>query len=292
MNESQTINLRFDRIHQLLSWNRLKEAADEALQLLREEPEDPDAYALMGRIALRMEQYDQALHWSGEALQRDPENYLGWFVRVNTYYETENMKDASASLYEALRIFPYESHYYFLLANIANRKGRFTEAKEHLEQALELMPENALYLANLSYVEALLNQNAVSRQLAAEALRLAVEEHLVYLYLAWAADRRNDHELGLEMMKNAIRLDPDNKQIRDEYLEGLQKSYLFYRIVLWPGNKLKQMKPWQVFVTWLVLAIVFRPFIILFLIVYVITHWTTKLLVHVKVFGWQRRPKR
>lgn len=110
----------------------------------------------------------------------------------------------------------------------------------------------------------LLRNFSESKMLANKALRLEVESDLVYLYLAWSAERRNDYDDYLLLLKNAIRLDPDDKQIRQEFLEGLQKNYKFYRIMLMPRNLMKKMKPWQI-------------------------HWVTKLLVHVKVFGWTRR---
>jgi hypothetical protein len=59
--------------------------------------------------------------------------------------------------------------------------------------------------------------------------------------------------------------------------------------MLLPGNLLKKLKPWQVLLCWIVLWIVFRPLVILFIILYVATHRITRLLVHVKVFGWKRR---
>ncbi|WP_169087138.1 tetratricopeptide repeat protein [Paenibacillus sp. PL91] len=280
---------RHDRIQQLMQWNKYKEASEEALQLIRETPYDPDAYALLGHVCLRMENYDQAIHWSGEALQRDPENELAWFVRANTYYEMEHWKDALEAIDEAQRIDPYEPHYFFLRANISNKKAKFNESRDYLLKGLEISPENPLYLANLSYTEALLKNNSESKRLSNVALRLEVESDLVYLYLAWSAEQRSDYDDYLLMLKNAIRLDPDNKQIRQEFLKGLQKNYTFYRIMLMPGNLIKKMKPWQVFLSWIVLWFLFRPLVIVFIVLYIITHWVTRLLVHVKVFGWTRR---
>ncbi|WP_053374135.1 tetratricopeptide repeat protein [Paenibacillus sp. FJAT-27812] len=289
MIETAISSQRYDRITQLMQWSKYKEASEEALQLIREMPEDPDAYALLGHVCFRTENFDHALRWSGEALKRDPENGLAWFVRANSYYAMEQWADSLQAVDDAQRIDPYEPHYFFLRANISNKKGRFEEARDYLLKGLEISPENPLYLANLSYNEALLQNFPESRRLSNIALRLEVESDLVYLYLAWSAERRNDYDDYLLMLKNAIRLDPDNKQIREEFLKGLQKNYKFYRIMLLPGNLIKKMKPWQIFLSWIFLWLLFKPLVILFIVLYIITHWVTKLLVHVKVYGWTRR---
>ncbi|MCR2803482.1 tetratricopeptide repeat protein [Paenibacillus soyae] len=287
--ERETTDLRYKRISQLMEWNRHKEALDEAMALLREEPEDANAYAVLGQICLRLDKRDEALHWSQESLRRDPENSLAWFVRTAAYYEGENWKLLDDALDNAQRVDPYEPHYYFLRANAFNRKGKYANAKEMLLAGLRLSPHNALFLATLSYTEALLGNMQESKHYAKEALRQDVEHDHVYLYLGWAAEWRNDYDEQLLMLKNAIRLDPENKQIREAYLEALQKSYKFYRILLAPTNVLKRLKPWQILLGWFVAILLFRPLIFVFLILYIMTHWATKWLVHVKVFGWSRK---
>ncbi|WP_165861388.1 tetratricopeptide repeat protein [Paenibacillus paeoniae] len=279
----------YPRIYQLMEWKRYEEAQKEVMNLLRELPEDPEAHAIAGQICLRLNKRDEALHWSQEAIRLDPDNALGWFVRTCALYEAEKWRALDESLENAQRIDPYEPFYYFLRANICNQKNHFNEARDHLLKGLQISPHNALYLATLSYTEALLNHVNESRALAREALRQEVESDQVYLYLGWAAERRSDYDDQLLMLKNAIQLDPDNKQIREEYLEALQKGYKVYRILLAPTNLLKRMKPWQIFLSWMVAALLFRPLIILFIVLYILTHWSTKLLVHVKVFGWTRR---
>ncbi|CAM4349010.1 lipopolysaccharide assembly protein LapB [Paenibacillus endophyticus] len=282
-------NTRYQQIEQLIAWKKLEEARKLAVSLIQDTPDDPNAIALLAHICLHQDQYDQALHWAGQSLRHDPENTLAWFVRSNTYYTMEHWKSAMEAIVEGQRIDPYEPHYFFLRANICNKTSKFEEARDLLLKALEISPENALYLANLSYNEALLRHFPESRLLASKALRLEVESDLVYLYLAWSAERRNDYDDYLNMLKNAIRLDPDDQQIRKEYMEGLQKTYKLYRVLLYPSSLAKRMKPWQVLVIWIGLWIIFRPLVIVFIVLYYATYWITRLMVHVKLFGWNFR---
>ncbi|MFD0960834.1 tetratricopeptide repeat protein [Paenibacillus chungangensis] len=281
--------VRYERIYKLLEWRKYKEATEEAMAVIREEPEDASGYAVLAQICLRMDRHDEAKQWTEEALRKDPDNHLAWFVRSVIFYENNQWKELENTLVDAQRIDPYEPYYYFLHANLYNKDGKFQQAKQRLSDGLAISPDHALLLAALSYTEALLGEIEPSKQHARQALRLDVESYTVFMYLGWAAEQRSDYDEQLQMLANAIRLEPTDKQIRDEYLSALQRSYKLYRIILAPANAIKRFKPWQVLVGWLLAWILFKPLVLLFLVLYVATHWVTKLLVHVKVFGWSFR---
>lgn len=155
--------------------------------------------------------------------------------------------------------------------------------------ALELRPESPLYLATLSYTEALLGNMKESAELDRQAVQYGAEMPYVMLYLGWAAGDRGDYKLKETYMKNAVRLSPDDKQIQSEFLEALQQQHKLLRIFLWPTRLVRRMKRWQIILAWFIIWILFRPFVLLFIVLYVLTHWVTKAIVHVQVFGWRRR---
>lgn len=276
-------------VHELMGMKRYKEALAEAEQVLREDPEDPDIFAIIAQIQLYLGDYNKAMHWAGEALQRDPEQQLAWFVRVNVYYDTQDYKALIEAVAEAMRIDPYEPHYYFLKANVLNKRAKYKEAKEELLQALELSPENAVYLATLSYTEALLGNLAESVNLDRQAVQTGVENEYVLLYLGWAAGHRGDYKLKETYMRNAVRLDPDDKQLRDEFLESLQQTNKLLGLFLWPTKYIRRLKRWQLLTVWIVAWVVFRPLVLLLLVLYIMANVVTKAVVHVQVYGWQRR---
>ncbi|MBW5446399.1 tetratricopeptide repeat protein [Cohnella sp. CFH 77786] len=287
--EKKAVKPVYTEVHQLMEWKRYKEALKAADRILRNDPEDADAYALIARIHSLMDEYEKALHWAGEALKRSPEHELAWFVRVGVYYETNKEKEFNEALQEALRIDPYETQYYFLKANRLNGKKRFHEAKEQLLKALEMKPETPLYLAALSYTEALLGNIGESRRLDRQAIGYGAEAPYTLLYLAWAAGQRGDFDLQESYMRSAVRLNPESRQFQNEYLEALQHNQIVFRIFLWPTIALRRMKPWQLFISWIVAWFLFKPLLILFIFLYVLAHWLAKGIVHVRVFGWRRR---
>ena len=90
-------------------------------------------------------------------------------------------------------------------------------------------------------------------------------------------------------MKQAVRLHPDDKQFQDEYLEALQHNHKLFRLFLGPMRVLRKLKPWQLFASWILAWILFKPLVLLFILLYAAAHWLTKAIVHVRVFGFRRR---
>jgi predicted Zn-dependent protease len=276
-------------VYRLLSWKRYKEAIEETEQLLRDQPENPDLFALLGQIYAGMSDNEKALYWSGEALKRDPEHQVSWYVRVVVYYERQDEAAFYEALQEGQRIDPYETNYYFYHANMLNKKGKFKEAKEQLLQALSIDSESPLLMAILSYTEALLGNMSESNRLDRQAIQYDSENPQILLYLAWAAGSRGDYKLQETYMRTVVRINPEEQQYREEYFAALQQSQWIYRMVLWPTKFLRRLKPWQILVIWLIAGIIFRPLLLGFIVLYVAAHWISKGIVHVRVFGWGRR---
>lgn len=273
------------RIEQLCEWSRFKDAIKETENYIQQYPEDADGYALLSKVYLMLDDFEKSWHWSQEALKKEPENEIAWEVRVSTLYTEGKYDEAMTAIKEALTIYPEEGHYYFLKGNIYNQRGNYKKAKESFLVALKFETSNALYLANYSYVESILGNQDLALQAEEQALELEPENSTVFMYLAWAADQRGDHLKSLHYLENAVRIKPDNRQLREEYLEILQKQYKVYRLFLVPSKLLTRVKPIYAFLIWIVAWILFKPLVVVFIILYVLAHWSTKIIVNVKVFG-------
>lgn len=107
----------------------------------------------------------------------------------------------------------------------------------------------------------------------------------MFLYLGWVAKERGEYEKAIEYLTNAVKLNPYDKSNREKYMAMLQNKYKICRFVNWPAKLLA----WQALLIWIVGWLFFKPLIIIFIVLYVISHWTTKLIIHVKIFGWNFR---
>lgn len=276
---------QFLRIEQLYEWGRLEEAIRETENYIQQYPEDADGYATLSKIYLQQDDFKKALHWSLEALRKDPENEVAWATRAGTLYTERKYDETMTAIQEALTLFPEEGYYYFLEGNIYNQRGDFKKAKEAFLVALKIEPSNAMYLANYGYVESILGNQELALQAEEQALQLDPENPTAFMYLAWAANERGDYAQALFYLESAVRLKPDSQQLREEYLEILQKQYKVYQWFLVPARWLSKVKPIVLFISWFAAWILFKPLVIVFLILYVAAHWTTKMIVNVKVFG-------
>ncbi|MFC5647857.1 tetratricopeptide repeat protein [Paenibacillus solisilvae] len=273
-----------EKINHLLQWRRYDEALQEAGELLREYPENAFVFGITSMIHRAKGNEEQALYWANEALARDPEQEDAWCTLLFVAYNKGEYKEAQRLVFEMLRMFPEESYLYRMKSQCELREGRFEEARSSLELALSI-ETSAINLAMYSYVMALLGHESASIQAENSAMRMEPENDQVLLQVAWAADKRGDHKKASEYMNAAVRLDPDNEQIRKEYLDMLQKSYWFYRVLLYPGALFAKYR-WQALVIWLLCAVVFNQLIVLFIVLYILSYWTSKALVNVKVYGW------
>ncbi|OWR27681.1 hypothetical protein CDO73_21035 [Saccharibacillus sp. O23] len=283
--------VRARRFEWLLSRGRNKEALTEAGEWLREEPETVGPYGALSLAYINLHDYDRALECTEQMLRLDPNEEDAWFLRAVIYYSTREWTQMQEAAEEGLRLNPYRAHLHYLLANMHNKFGRFDQARQAIERALDIDTENGLYYALYSYVLANLLRHEDSREAAENALRKDVETSQTFLYLGWAADRRGDVKTAKTMMEQAIRLDPDDEQTRTEYMEAVQKNYWFYRIFTLPVF-FNRFKAWQLLLIWVAASILFRPLVIILVILYGFSFILSKIFVHVQVYGWRRAPKR
>ncbi|GGD84752.1 tetratricopeptide repeat protein [Paenibacillus nasutitermitis] len=275
------------KIYQLVSWERYKEALAEAEDWVRHSPDDSVALGALAFV-YQFSDADKALYWCGEALKRDPELELPWRIMLAFAYERKDWKEFITLCSEMLRMFPEQDYIYRLKAQYMLIQGKFEDARLLTEQAVKLN-YSAINYAVHAYALALTGKHDASRASEATALREEPENVEVLLYTGWAADRRGEYKAAVERMNAAVRLDPTNKQSREEYLKMLQKSYWFYRVLLLP-RFISRMRRWQVLLIWVAAFILFRPLLLLFILLHVMSYWTSKWLVHIKVFGFHRAP--
>ncbi len=289
-NEHDLSGVRSERIDRLVEWERYDEALREAGEWLREEPESPEPYNALATIYMNKKEYEHALEGTSQALRIEPDNERAWTLRAFIYYDKREWSLMLQATHEGLRINPYQAHLYYLLSNMHNMQGKFQEALEQIRHALRLQPQHGIYLAMYSYVLANLNEKEASYQASLEALQYDLEDAQTFMYLGWAAERRGDAKTAKQMMEQAIRLHPNNEQIRTEYLEAMQKNYWFYRIFTLPLF-LRKLRGWQLMLIWMVAWILFRPLLIVLIILYILSHLLSKTFVHLQVYGWHRAPK-
>lgn len=279
---------QYERARALLELNRYNEAIKAVEEYIRTYPEDADGYTLLGKIYLYTNESEKALHWVYEAMKKDPESWFAWQTYIGALYTIKDWTTLPKALENALSLYPEDDYFYMIKCCGEIREEDFEQAEISIKKALRIEPENAFYLSIYSYILSIQERDEESRECEVQALKNSVENEYVFLYCAWAADYRGELELSREYLKNAIRLNPTNDQIRENYLDALQKQYWFYRIFVPPTNT-KTSTIVVMVIIWIIAWLIYKPLIFVFIFLYVLSYWSSKLIVHVKVFGWNFR---
>ncbi len=159
----------------------LKEAIYELQKHLRVHQDDADAYALLGDIYTKQQQY----HYAKKV-------YL-----------------------QALQLKPKEASYYLKLAHIYHTLGETSQALLEAQKALTIDPKyhQAHFLVATLYVQMGKDEAAVQSYKEAIAINNIIP--IYYNNLAVTLEKLNRHEEALLEQKTALALDPDNRQFQN-----------------------------------------------------------------------------
>ncbi|NGP60280.1 tetratricopeptide repeat protein [Paenibacillus thiaminolyticus] len=271
------------RINQLYQRQEYQEALREAMQLQLEYPEHPTIMSLAAVVHKPVDP-DKALDWAGEALRRDIYQPDAWRVRMGIYYDRGEWVAFETAARQLIAMAPDDPTPHLLLAQHQMRKGALEQAVLSLERCIDIEPAGLAY-ATYSYVLAQLDRTVESKEAERQALAMEEEHAYTLMQLAWAADQRGEKNHSLRLMEKAVRLDPDDSQVREEYMETLQKVNLAFRLVWLPAQWFQKLSPWILFVIWVLFAYLKPVLLVAFVLLHVSTHWISRWYVNWKVYG-------
>jgi hypothetical protein len=102
-----------------------------------------DKYRIDGRSALRSDPIE-ALRLANRSLAFESESLPALYIKSAAYARLNRYRKARASLREARRLEPHDPLPWFLLGDLAARRGRLRLAKRYYRRASELDPKNDL----------------------------------------------------------------------------------------------------------------------------------------------------
>ena len=165
------------RADMLAHIGREKDARVLAQSILRDESSSVAAHEIMGYIAYRQLNFDEARRWCQEAIKLDPGNFMAHYLfAVSSMRKGTPDKASQSAVEESLRtvikLNPSFAEGYDALAMFyATRAANLTEARELMEKAVQLGPGVPEIRIDQSQVLIGLNRNKE----AAETLHLALK---------------------------------------------------------------------------------------------------------------------
>lgn len=115
------------------------EAADQLKKHISNIPEDHQAMVLLARSYANTGRLTEALEWSEKAIVTYRLNPVYYYLHANILQEHGKMKEAVASLKQALYVDQDFVLAYFTLGNLARLQGKITESARHYQNALNIL---------------------------------------------------------------------------------------------------------------------------------------------------------
>jgi tetratricopeptide (TPR) repeat protein len=149
----------------------------------------------------------------------------GWVGIASIYYYQNKFDEAVNLLNEAKRIIPDEYRIYFLLGVSYQGQHKTIEAASTLEKAIQLNEKSADALTALGLVYDEMKRHEDSDSMYERAIRLDPTNHLLLNNYGYSlAERGIQLERALKMSKEAVRQQPTNQSYLDTY------GWIYYRM--------------------------------------------------------------
>jgi cytochrome c-type biogenesis protein CcmH/NrfG len=152
-------------------------------QWVKSEPENAEAWWILGKAYFHLKQYDDAIQADRAALRIKPEDFRVWTSLGGTYYFLEQYNQAIQAYREALRIQPEYFAAWHGLGSAYQSLKQYDQAIQAYRAALRIEPENFAdwYLLGSAYES--LKQYDQAIQAYQEALRIQPEKAIAWTSL-------------------------------------------------------------------------------------------------------------
>lgn len=191
------------------SQGQLQQAAHIYQQILRANPQQPDALHLMGVLLAQTGDLTQAEHYIRKAISYNPKNADYYSHLGNVLKETGQVDMALTYHEQAVKHAPRQASTHVNLGVCLHELGQYERAIEHYEKARRIEPKNPTILNNLA--TSLCDNEQLKDAIKYYRRALKFDNQFVGAYAGLGnALRRNEQpQEALEACEQALSLDPN-----------------------------------------------------------------------------------
>jgi tetratricopeptide (TPR) repeat protein len=226
------MELLLERAQQLVQLQRYKEAEKDLRLLLTQQPENPDALALLAICQAEQGQLPEAMKTIQNAIGKSPDNDHLLYLHSLFLFRSNKLKESERVIQNAISLHPRSADYFGLLAAIKISQKEFSQGLDYANQGLEIDPDNLQCLNTRSNALFKLNRKDEAYSTIQEALNQDPENELTHTNLGWGLLERGDHKKALSHFREALKINPNYEYAKAGLIEGLKARYLFYRLFL------------------------------------------------------------
>jgi tetratricopeptide (TPR) repeat protein/ADP-heptose:LPS heptosyltransferase len=177
--------------------------------VLSQNPDEPDALALLGVINTAQKNFPEALLLMQQAIKLDPTAPLFHFYLANIFAEIGDDTPALAAYQKALELKPDFAEAQYRVGLIFETCHRYAEAIPHLKRATELAPAQVEAWLALSDVAQKNRDYTTACTAARQAVELQPTNVAAHIALGLAYDFLNNEDEAAICFQHATELKPD-----------------------------------------------------------------------------------
>ncbi|MCP5005963.1 MAG: tetratricopeptide repeat protein [Planctomycetes bacterium] len=202
---------------------QLQKAEAVYLQILRENPNHPDALNLLGAIALQTGKYTIATELINKAIENSPENPLFYNNLGVTLKSHRKLEEACQAYKKAIQFKTDYAEAWNNLGVVQKELNRLESAVDSYHQALKHQPDNIEALVNLGNVLALLGKYDTAIEKFRQALNLKPDFYEAWKNLGNAMRALGKFDSAIDSYRQALRYKPEYAEVH--YLISCTKRH-------------------------------------------------------------------
>lgn len=221
-----------ERAQLLLKQKRYKDAEAEAALVLQSNPNDADALQIIGHCRLDNRQTDEAIRIFEQCIGIDASNDYLFYLLAFAWYQKNKMDKSLQYLHQAIYLFPGQSGYYALLANIYILQKKYSQALDAADKGLQLNARDLACLNARSKAMLRLNMPDEAMESIDKALTIDPEDAQTHISSGWVYLEKNEPQQALLHFREALRINPNSQYAKTGYKTALKCNLRLYRWLL------------------------------------------------------------
>lgn len=204
--------LQPEQAKQLLSEAELQVKYDELKKQSEQDPQNPKYHALLGEIAERLDNVDQAIDHYIDTFDRDPKNFLA-ATRIGELFIRQKKYDLALPYFQkALKINPKYKVALFNLGLLLAKTKQLSQAKELFFNILQLQPTHQAATHNLFKILFDQQQYDACEKLLDKALQILPKDQQLHDDAGLLCIKTNNAMKALEMFTKGLNIDMKSKE--------------------------------------------------------------------------------
>lgn len=221
-----------ERARLLFRQNRLELAEGELRQALAENPDEPEAHALLALCLLAKKQWNDATQEAQQAIHLAPDMSYAYYVFAVVMAGRQRIDEADKAIREAIRLDPFDPDYFATLSELLLNRARWPEALAAAEQGLEAESDHVACTNCRAIALTKMGRREEAGLTIGSALARAPESATTHANMGWTLLEQRDPNKAMEHFREALRLNPELGWARAGIVEAMKARHFLYRWML------------------------------------------------------------